>query len=201
MRCETMKRKLSDDLDGTLSPRRKARLEAHLRECPSCRAYGADILRLQEGAAQTEGRSPEYWAGFEKRLASKLASVEPVPMTAGGPAFLRRRVIWTAASFLALVAVGTYFALIRPGGNPAAAWVPYEDPMVPLLQEAESDLEFGNLVNREILASIEDMTLVPEAETAFPSADDPLFWEGLSEDELELIAAELKKETGLGGPK
>ena len=81
------------------------------------------------------------------------------------------------------------------------AWVPYEDSLDPLLQEAEANPEFGSLVNREILASIEELTLVPEKEHMAPPADDPFFWEGLSEDELRYIASELERATGRGGPK
>jgi hypothetical protein len=204
MRCETMRKRLSDLLDGALAPKERGRLEAHLRDCPACRAYRADLVRLQAGP--TVDLSPEYWAGFERRLASKLDSVEAGRRPAGAPGFPRRRLAWAAAGFLVLAAAGTYFALIRPGaGTIETAWVAYEDPLAPLLQDAETDPEFGSLVNREILASIGDMTPVLETETYVPAADDPLFWEGLSDAELEFIAAELraedKKVTGLGGPK
>lgn len=203
MRCATMKKRLSDLLDGALAPEKKARLEAHLNDCPACRAYRADLVRLQAEAAPPSDRSPEYWAGFEKRLATKLDSVEagrgPLHAASFSP---RRRLAWAAAGFLVLAAAGTYFALIRPGaGTGETAWVAYEDPLTPLLQEAESDPELGSLVNREILASIGDMAPGPEAETFAPVADDPLFWEGLSDSELEFIASELKKDSGLGGPK
>jgi hypothetical protein len=202
MRCETVRKLASDGLDGALAPRIKARLETHLRDCPACRAYWADLVRLQNDIGPAADRSPEYWAGFERRLASKLDAVEPGRRPVDAPGFPRRRLAWAAAGFLVLAAAGTYFALIRPGsGTGEAAWVAYEDPLAPLLLEAEADPEFGNLFNREILASIGDLTPDREAEAAIPPADDPLFWESLSDIELELIAADLKKETGLGGPK
>lgn len=201
MRCETVKKRLSDDLDGALGPAKKARLEAHLRGCPGCRAYRAGLVRLQSGAAPAADRSPEYWTGFEDRLGSKLEGIEPGRRTVCVPFSARRRRAWAAAGFLAIAAAGTYFAVSRAAGPRETAWVTYEDSLAPLLQEAEANPEFGNLVNREILASIEDMTPVIEKDFAVPVAADPLFWEGLSEEELGYIASELERETGRGGPK
>ncbi|MCX6570271.1 MAG: zf-HC2 domain-containing protein [Candidatus Aminicenantes bacterium] len=196
-----MKKRLSDDFDGALTPAKKARLEVHLRGCPGCRAYRAGLVRLQSGAARAADRSPEYWSGFEERLGSKLAGIEPGRRTVCVPFSARRRWAWAAAGFLAVAAAGTYFVVGRAAGNVETAWVPYEDSLAPLLQAAEANPELGSLVNREILASIEELTLVPEKDLAVPPAEDPLFWEGLSEDELRYIASELERETGRGGPK
>lgn len=201
MRCETAKKRLSDDLDGALAPAKQSRLEAHLRGCPGCRAYQAGLVRLQSGAAPAADRSPEYWTGFEARLGSKLGGIKPGRRTVGVPFSARRRWGWAAAGFLAIAAAGTYFAVGRAAGTVETAWVPYEESLAPLLQEAEANPEFGSLVNREILASIEELTLPSEKDLAVPAADDPLFWEGLSEDELRYIASELERETGRGGPK
>jgi len=202
MRCETARKRLSDELDGALAPDKKARLEAHLRACPACGGYRADLLLLQGEAGPAADRSPEYWAGFERRLASKLDSVEPWHRPVDASVLARRKLAWAATGFLVLAAAGMYFMLIGPGrGAMETAWLAYEDPLAPILQEAEADPEFGNLVNGEILASIGDLAPAPEAEAFMRLADDPLFWEGLSDAELEMIAADLNKKTGLGGPK
>ena len=202
MRCETVRKRLSDDLDGALAPDKKACLEAHLRSCPACRGYRADLVLLQGEAGPAADRSPEYWADFERRLASKLDSVEPGRRPAATSVFPRRRLAWAAAGFLVLAAAGMYLMLIGPGrGTMETAWLAYEDPLAPILQEAEADPELGNLVNGEILASIGDLAPAPEAEAFMGLADDPLFWEGLSDAELEMIVVDLNKETGLGGPK
>ncbi|OGD17985.1 MAG: hypothetical protein A2V76_08125 [Candidatus Aminicenantes bacterium RBG_16_63_14] len=201
MRCGTAKKRLSDDLDGALAPERKDRLEAHLRSCPACRAYRDDLVLLQAGALYPADRSPECWAAFEKRLESKLAGEEPGRGAVGIPFSGRRRWAWAAAGGMALAAAGLWFALLRPGTAVTAAWVPDEDALIPLLQEAEADPELERDVDREIRASIEEMTPVLDADIIFLPAADPLFWESLSDDELRFIASELEKETGLGGPK
>ncbi len=201
MRCVSARKWISDDLDSALLPRKKGRLDAHLRQCSHCRSHKAGLARLQAGAWAVEERSPEYWAGFEKRLASKLTALAPRKTKVGAPFYGRGRWAWAAAGFLILVAAGTYFAIIRPGRAVETAWVPFEDSLTPLLQVAEANPELGNFVNQEILASIEELTPVPEKDLAVPSADDPLFWEGLSEAELAYIVSELERETGGGGPK
>jgi hypothetical protein len=42
---------------------------------------------------------------------------------------------------------------------------------------------------------------VPDADAVLLTDADPLFWEGLSDDELRDIVAELEDETGRGGPQ
>ncbi|MCX6568749.1 MAG: zf-HC2 domain-containing protein [Candidatus Aminicenantes bacterium] len=201
MRCETIKKWLSDDLDGALSPKRKARLEAHLQECRVCRGYRADLTRLQAEAPSAADRSQEYWADFERRLESRLAFDEPDREAGRTPLLPGRKLAWAAAGFLILAAAGIYFTVIRRGGTLETAWIPYEDSLARVLQEAEADPEVENLVNRELLASITDVSPDTEEDYAVPLAADPLFWEGLSEEELEYIAVELERETGNGGPK
>jgi len=201
MRCEPIEKWLSDDLDGALSPQRKSRLEAHLRECRDCRGYRADLTRLQAGIPPSADRSPEYWASFERRLESKLAIVDRARKPARATFFAGRRWAWAAAGFLVMAAVGVYFAVSRPGGTLETAWAPYEDPLARLLLEAEADPEVENLVNRELQASIADATPGVEDDYAVPIAADPLFWESLSDAELEYIAVELERESGNGGLK
>ncbi len=202
MRCETIKKWLSDDQDGALAPKRKARLEAHLRDCRDCRGYRADLTRLQAGTPPAADRSPDYWASFERKLGSRLAIVEYGRKPARAPFSAGRRWAWATAGFLVVAAVGiVYFAVNRPGGTLETAWVPYEDRLARLLQEAEADPEVENLFNRELLASIADAAPDAEDDYAVPIAADPLFWEGLSEEELQYIAVELERDTGNGGPK
>jgi hypothetical protein len=201
MRCVTARKRLSDDLDGTLPTRKKCRLGTHIGECPRCRAYAAGLSRLQAVAGAAEERSPEYWDGFEKRLVSKLATLEPAGTNVRAPFSGRGRWASAAAGLLVMAAAGTYFAFIRPGRTLETAWVPFEDSLAPLFQEAEANPELGNLVNQEILASIEELIPTPEIGLTAPPADDPLFWEGLSEEELGYIVSELERETGRGGPK
>lgn len=198
MRCGAARRRLSDDLDGALTPGRRERLEAHLRSCDACRTCRDALARLQAAVRPGADRSPEYWAGFERRLASRLESAGPGRASRFG----RRRWAWAAAGVLVLSAAGAiWYASSRQDTLVTTAWLAEEDLLTPLLEDAEADPELERDIEQAIRASIEEMTPVPDADAAALPVADPLFWEGLSEDELRDIAAELENETGRGGPQ
>ena len=201
MRCRTAEKRLSDWLDGALSPRKRARLEAHLSSCPACRAARDALARLQKEAALPAGPPDGYWADFERRLASRLDR-EPAGRKAVGTPFpVRRRLAWAVAGLALVAAAALWIALLRPRPDLTAAWLPDQDPLAPLLLEAEADPELGRAVEREIQASLEKLSPGPGADSAALAAADPLFWESLSEEELGAIVAAMEKETGIGGPK
>ncbi len=200
MRCRKARKLLSDELDGALVPRRGDRLGAHLRSCPACREYRLDLGRIRGALAPPAERPDGYWAGFEMRLEAKLDREG----RGGGPArapFPARRRPALAAAALGLVAILALWLVRtdRQAPGMTAGWFPDIDPLAPLLLEAEADPELGRAVDREIRASIEELAPGPDA--AVLRAADPLFWQGLSEEELGEIVAGLERENGLGGPK
>jgi anti-sigma factor RsiW len=202
MRCRTAEKRLSDSLDRALSPRMRARLDAHLAKCPACRATRDTLLRLNEAAGPPAERSEEYWAGFERRLEARLDQ-EPAGRRAVGTPFPgRRRLAWAAAGFVLLAAVAAaWFAFLRPAPVLTAEWLPDADPLAPILLEAEADPEFERAVEGEIRVSLEALSPAPDADAAALSAADPLFWEALSDEELEAVVAGMERESGVGGPK
>jgi hypothetical protein len=200
MRCGESEKRISDDLDGALSPRRRARLEAHLGSCPACRAYRDGLARLQTAAGVPAERSPEYWAGFARRLEAKMDTVES-GRAAAAPASARRRWAWAASAVLVLAAAGVWIALDRKGTEAAEAWIPSGDTLIPLIEAAESDPGLEGEVDLLVRSSLEELGGSVDADAAILSAGDPLFWEGVSDDELRAIAAELEIESGPGGPK
>ncbi len=200
MRCPTARRRLSDALDGTLPARRRARLEAHLQGCPDCRAYRARIGLLQDRAKLADERPAGSWAEFEKAVAAKIDAAGERRRPADTAAAVRRSWAWAVAAASVLVGLSAWYLLQRPGRLPVETWTAYEDVLDPLTVAAEGDHELAARVDREVVAQIEDLTPAPDAEALVLPAADPLFWEGLSDDELRGIIAELEKETAHGGP-
>ncbi|NTV80282.1 MAG: hypothetical protein HGA24_02510 [Candidatus Aminicenantes bacterium] len=94
-----------------------------------------------------------------------------------------------------------WFWLLRPRPILIADWPQDEYGLAPLLLEAEADPELERAVEGEISASIGEIAPAADADAAALAAADPLFWEGLSEEELGAIAAGLERDNGLGGPK
>jgi hypothetical protein len=204
MKCRTAERRLSDGLDRALAPRAAARLEAHLRTCPACRAHGAAIARLQAASGPPAGRSPEDWAGFERRLETRLDACA-LGRRAGGvpsPAVWRPRAAFAAAAalFLAGAALWVFLARARPDAGPDA-WDPSADGIAPLIREAENDPGLEGAVGRYLSDSLAELAPAVDADAAALAAADPLFWESLSDDELGAVAEALGKESGSGGPQ
>lgn len=201
MRCQTARKRISDGLDGALpSSRGGVRLEAHLRSCRACRAYREDLTRIQAGTGLPDAPAG-FWPDFERKLDARLAAVEAgrkrveVPFAAG------RRWAWAAAA--ALVVAGLSLWLARPPRGPAMteAWVASDDILDPIVRAVESDPELAGRIDRELQASIEEMSPTGESDAAGLPAADPFFWESLSDDELRAVVTALEKESGLGGPQ
>jgi anti-sigma factor RsiW len=59
--CRQAVELVTDYLEGALSPRERARFEAHLRECPHCTAYLDQIRRTiaAVGRVEPESLAPE----------------------------------------------------------------------------------------------------------------------------------------------
>ncbi|MFO7734131.1 MAG: zf-HC2 domain-containing protein [Candidatus Aminicenantes bacterium] len=198
MRCDKARKWISDDLDGALPGSRKARLEDHLAGCPACRAYLGDLELI---AGEARGRPaddppPGYWPDFGRRLERRLASPAPPARTA--PRLGYRRWAWAGAASLVVVAVAVYIAFLRPGVEQDAAWFPNGSSLASILLEAEGDPDLTSRLDGLVSASIEELTVGPDEDIPVPFADDPLFWEGLSEEELRFIVSELEAETDRG---
>jgi anti-sigma factor RsiW len=195
MRCPTARRRISDELDGALGPRRRLGLEAHLRACPACRANREDLTKLQAAVRRPDA----FRAGFEGRLEARLASMEAGRERVGLPFAARRRRVWAAAALLVLAGVSLWYARSRPAPSVMEAWIAYDDILDPVVRAAEISPELSGRIDREIQSSFE--ALVPGGEAAGLRAADPLFWESFSEDDLRAVVAALEKDSGLGGPQ
>jgi len=203
MRCATARKRISDAHDGRLAAGRKARLDVHLESCPACRSYRSDLELILGASAPPPQPADGFWAAFERRLEARLDAASPVPARAGVPFAPRRRWAWAAAAVVVLAGVALWLSLPRRGQQaPAEAWLAADDILEPLVQAAETDAELAGRIESEILASIEEASPALEAgEETLPPANDPLYWESLTEDELRAVVAALEKESGLGGPK
>jgi hypothetical protein len=204
MRCATVRKRLSDDLDGTVPSGRKPRLEAHLRTCASCRGYRQRLDRIQAAVRPPAEPAAESWASFERSVASRLEPRgDEGRGDVGAPFAARRRWAWAAAAVLILAGAGIWYSLRRPVTEPLEVWASFDEAFDPLLGAAEADPELAGRVDREITASIEEMTPASDsdADAAVLLSSDPLFWEGLSDDELRGVVAELETDLGRGGPQ
>jgi hypothetical protein len=210
MRCGKWEKWISDALDGALSGRRTVRLERHILGCASCRACREDLARLDDGAKglADPGLTAGEWSDFGRRLESRLAAVSSQRSREKAPYVFRWKRAWAGAGFLVLAAAGAYLALFRPGGRGEQAFPAFEDPVARVLGEIGPNADLENSFNREIVTSINEAAgVLSERDATRPAdegapvsfGDNPMFWEGLSEEELGYIESELRKEHGHGG--
>ena len=98
-----------------------------------------------------------------------------------------------------LALLGTWLIVLRPGRLREPAFVSLEDSLTPLFHEVGADPELESSLNQEIVASIDDSVRLSERESAISFGDNPLFWESLSEQDLQAIEASLRNKRVHGG--
>ena len=125
--------RLSEHLDGELSPEERAACDAHLLVCAECRLVFEDLRAVIAAVRNDRDRVPanDLWSGIAARL-QPAADVVPMPVREqrqpSGPAQARSRRISLslaelalAASLLIAVSAGTaYLAARRPAAPDVA---------------------------------------------------------------------------------
>ncbi|HEX6881104.1 MAG TPA: anti-sigma factor [Terriglobales bacterium] len=71
LRCEDVRREISNYIDGDISPRNRELLEAHLEQCQRCAVLIDSVHNVLVLVA--DDRRFELPAGFAARLRSRLA--------------------------------------------------------------------------------------------------------------------------------
>ena len=213
MSCGTWKKRISDAQDRALSGKRAVGLERHLKGCASCRAYRDDLARLGRGVKDLAGPglAPAEWEDFGRRLGARLAVAAASREADGRPDDERGDlrvtphlpVLWqwarAAVGFVLLAFVVTYLAVLRPHRGQEPVSVSFEDSVAQVIREIGADPELERSFNREIVASINEAAEGQPGTSAVRFDDNPLFWEGMSEEDLRFIESELRKEQGHGG--
>ena len=70
MNCEQYSEWIGDAVDGTLSPERQAQLDAHCRECESCRDLLNDLKEIRAAASRLDRLtpSPDLWNAIAAKV-------------------------------------------------------------------------------------------------------------------------------------
>jgi hypothetical protein len=201
MRCRTSERWISDGIDGCLSVRKSARLEAHLASCAACREIRRRFLRLAERSVPPGfAVPPGYWEDSLSRLRAKLESSGPALPTKAPvlrPAFFpAARWAWAGAATLLAAAAGLLILTSRRGGPIEAFPLTSEEATTSLVAMIGNDQELESDFVELIQASIREHADVQDGDVRRLIYGKSHFLDGLSEDELQTlddhIARELK---------
>ncbi|MDW7759333.1 MAG: zf-HC2 domain-containing protein [Acidobacteriota bacterium] len=200
MTCRTAERWMSDEMDGCLPEHRRARLAAHIEKCRDCRLYRTrlGIVGKESGKNMPPVLGQGYWEDFEARLRSRLESVAVAPIQTVAPVRTLRpawRWVWAGATVTVLAVLAI---LVQPPRRPPDVFLAFYPGEAVVFFENEMT---GNPVmqenfNRILTDSIEEAVRDSEAEGDGVLWDDPLFWESLSLEEMEMIEADLMGENG-----
>jgi predicted anti-sigma-YlaC factor YlaD len=193
MKCEKIERWISDDLDAALAPRKRQKLEPHLKACPACREFRSKVRRIQAESKRLEGpevsleRLEALSAGIMRQL-----RLERQEERAGRALRLTWRWVRLAVPVVLALALGV--VLFRGRGEaPQDDIFSLEGCFDRVDREIAGDAELAAGFSRFLAES-----LAEEGDPSFPSDNiyiwnEPYFWEGLSDDELRLVEEEVKK--------
>ncbi len=143
MTCDEAVTLLDDYADGLLTPERATALEAHLKECSSCRAeLGSLQTLLADAKALPRAITPPpgAWAGIQQRIGSR-ARPDVVSLSAHRS---RIRVAWLVAAAVVLMVLSSAVTSlwIKRGGEGqgfAASQAEYAQATAELAQKIEKN--------------------------------------------------------------
>ena len=107
MDCRETQALLTAFHDGELPAADRARVEAHLRGCPECRARLADLARADQ-AAGVPDPGPAYWDRFNARVMDRIARDADDP----GVTVLRPKGGWMRQQLRYLIPAAAAAALV-----------------------------------------------------------------------------------------
>ena len=137
---------LSEYVDDELSPQEKARIAAHLSECPSCARLVDDLRAVVSAAQAVENRPParDLWPAIADRIERRSGRPRVVPIDSRRePRRLSFSVPQLAAASIAiaLLSAGAVWMAIRDGGSalaPTASAPRSEEPITGAVEEPVS---------------------------------------------------------------
>ena len=163
--CDEYMELISASLDGALSPAEAEKLNAHLAQCPECRALSEELTALH--AALSDLPPVEVPSGLTERIMAAVAAEQVLPFT---PAEKKKSSIrwqrWLAsAAVLAVVLLGTW------------SWKPWEhraanDSLAPAAGEPQAPQATETVTGPHSEAiPQEEATLQDEEKAALQAAD------------------------------
>ena len=140
--------RLSEYLDGTLSPAERETLDAHLATCAPCRKTLDELRRVKDRALALDDRPPTHdlWAGIASRIGSS-ATVVPIDRARAQVRRFSFTVPQLVAAGIALVALSSGAMLLtRPQQQSPATTIANNDPFarnIDWMREGDSTIDAG----------------------------------------------------------
>jgi hypothetical protein len=200
MKCEKIKKWISDEIDRGLAVKNQKALEIHLSDCAECRAYQEHLKKIQRETKTLAAPvlAPGYWEESITRLKEKLETVEPrgkkVPYRSAPTLFHRFRWAWAGALMALAAAAGISLLLFKAQPSPEDYPLAFEDQVIHIYEKIAGNADLEQEFNSELQASIQEHSGEPDGEVRHLLYGNSFFLESLSDEEVELLDTALKKE-------
>jgi hypothetical protein len=197
MKCEKIQHWLSDSVDGEIQKGKKADIDAHLDSCPSCRAFLDQITQIDEEARSFDvpGLSPMKSGEFASRLKSAISELEE--KSEGGilHVFRKKWIFVPASVFLLSLFILTFVFYEKRDFKAEEVYVFSLGKVVEeIYQVMGNDLVLEEAFHSLLSASINKMLITADWDERLNSEDDLFLWEEFSEEELEILEQEIKRD-------
>jgi anti-sigma factor RsiW len=143
MNCEQYSEWISDAVDGTLPAERQAQVDAHCRECQSCRDLLHDLQEIRAAAARLDRYtpSPDLWNAIAARVEPRRAySRSWVPLAA-------------AAVLVMMLGTAAWFGLNSRSSNSEGG------SAASLVRNATSELQLAEQHYQNAITALEQLTV------------------------------------------
>ena len=197
MKCQQIERWLSDSVDGPISKKEKAIIEAHIETCTACRAFRNQIEKINEEAKNldTPEVSPAQSREFVSRLRSALIEIGE-EKNKGVLHVFRNKWVFVPASVIMISLFILIFVFYEKGDFQYEEFSVFSfgNAVEEIYQDIGSDLVLQKAFNSLVSASINEMLITADWDEMLNLEDDLLLWEEFSEEGLGNLELELKKD-------
>jgi len=196
MRCERWPKRISDRLDGGLSPKKMRELDRHLAVCPACRAYARSLQAIQDEAprARDAAFDPKRGQEFLLRLERRLGQ-EGQRRTETRRRPWKRRWVWISAGATVAAAGLAGFLLLRPVPRADIYLLSETDVFSRIHQQYSQNPVLEQAFDEIVQSSIDESLKASEEGLDSNPFDNPLLFEGVSEEDLKILEEDIGAKT------
>ncbi|MEE8605284.1 MAG: zf-HC2 domain-containing protein [Candidatus Aminicenantaceae bacterium] len=200
MKCQQIERWLSDSVDGAISKKEKAIIEAHIETCPACRTFRNQIQKINEEAKNLDAPevSPAQSREFVSRLRSALIEIGE-EKNKGVLHVFRNKWVFVPASVIIISLFILIFIFYEKGDFRYEEFSVFSfgNAVEEIYQDMGSDLVLQQAFNSLVSASINEMLITAELDETLNLEDGFLLWEEFSEEGLGNLESQIKKDRNL----
>lgn len=200
MKCQQIERWLSDSVDGAISKKEKAIIEAHIETCPACRTFRNQIQKINEEAKNLDAPevSPAQSREFVSRLRSALIEIGK-EKNKGVLHVFRNKWVFVPASVILVSLFILIFVFYekRDFQYEEFSVFSFGNAVEEIYQDIGSDLVLQQAFNSLVSASINEMLITAELDETLNLEDGLLLWEEFSEEGLGNLESQIKKDRNL----